>query len=265
MTSIKVGVVDDHPLFREGVTRSLSEVSDFVVVGEGANTSDAAMIAADTRPDVLLLDVSMPGDGLSVIDEILSISPDTKILMLTASRGSRYARRSAATRGKGLHSQGCWFPRSGGSDPHCFQGSPLRLTGDVGQSHGIFIERAGIGQGRAYPSGTRGDGSRCAGPFKQAHRPASRSTGENGKASHDPDPDKARRHEQDRSRVAVARKTLAQETRQSRAVSRCRPPVDDRAASRVLHDVTSSTKGLGYSIRMPDIDRAVSIFGCPFS
>jgi DNA-binding NarL/FixJ family response regulator len=85
MTSIKVGVVDDHPLFREGVTRSLSEVSDFVVVGEGANTSDAAMIAADIRPDVLLLDVSMPGDGLSVIDEILSISPDTKILMLTAS------------------------------------------------------------------------------------------------------------------------------------------------------------------------------------
>ena len=85
MTSIKVGVVDDHPLFREGVTRSLSEVSDFVVVGEGANTSDAAMIAADARPDVLLLDVSMPGDGLSVIDEVLSISPDTKILMLTAS------------------------------------------------------------------------------------------------------------------------------------------------------------------------------------
>ncbi len=85
MTPIKVAVVDDHPLFREGVTRSLSEVSDFVVVGEGANTGDATMIASNARPDVLLLDVSMPGNGLSVIDEILSLSPDTRILILTAS------------------------------------------------------------------------------------------------------------------------------------------------------------------------------------
>jgi DNA-binding NarL/FixJ family response regulator len=85
MTPIKVAVVDDHPLFREGVTRSLSEVSDFVVVGEGANTGDATMIASNARPDVLLLDVSMPGNGLSVIEEILSLSPDTRILILTAS------------------------------------------------------------------------------------------------------------------------------------------------------------------------------------
>lgn len=85
MRSITVGIVDDHPLFREGVTRSLSEIKDFLVVGEGATSDDAAMIAADKHPDVMLVDVSMPGGGLSAIGEILQHSPSTKVLMLTAS------------------------------------------------------------------------------------------------------------------------------------------------------------------------------------
>ncbi|MGO6982475.1 response regulator [Rhizobium leguminosarum] len=85
MTSITIGVVDDHPLFREGVTRSLSEISGFVVVGEGASSDDAAMIASDNHPDIMLLDVSMPGGGLSAISDVLARSPTTKVLMLTVS------------------------------------------------------------------------------------------------------------------------------------------------------------------------------------
>jgi two-component system, NarL family, nitrate/nitrite response regulator NarL len=85
MPSISIGVVDDHPLFREGVTRSLSEIRDFVVVGEGSNGADAMSIARGNRPDVLLLDLSMPGDGLSVIGQVLATSPATKIIILTAS------------------------------------------------------------------------------------------------------------------------------------------------------------------------------------
>ena len=85
MTSITIGVVDDHPLFREGVTRSLSEISDFAVVGEGASSDDAAMIAANNHPDIMLLDVSMPGGGLSAISNVLERSPTTKVLMLTVS------------------------------------------------------------------------------------------------------------------------------------------------------------------------------------
>ena len=85
MTSITIGVVDDHPLFREGVTRSLSEISDFAVVGEGASSDDAAMIAANNHPDIMLLDVSMPGGGLSAVSDVLARSPTTKVLMLTVS------------------------------------------------------------------------------------------------------------------------------------------------------------------------------------
>jgi len=85
MCAITVGVVDDHPLFREGVTRSLSELRDFLVVGEGSSSDDAAVIASDKHPDVMLLDVSMPGGGMRAVEEVLARSPSTKVLMLTAS------------------------------------------------------------------------------------------------------------------------------------------------------------------------------------
>ncbi|WP_026158634.1 response regulator [Rhizobium leguminosarum] len=85
MTAIRIAVVDDHPLFREGVSRSLSEIKDFVVVGEGASADDATTLAACHMPDVLLLDVSMPGGGIDVISEIVARSPQTKVMMLTAS------------------------------------------------------------------------------------------------------------------------------------------------------------------------------------
>ncbi|MBY3227587.1 response regulator [Rhizobium laguerreae] len=85
MTAIKIAIVDDHPLFREGVSRSLSEIEDFVVVAEGASADDAATLAASHRPDVVLLDISMPGGGIEAISEIVVRSPQTKVLMLTAS------------------------------------------------------------------------------------------------------------------------------------------------------------------------------------
>ncbi|XKM43563.1 LuxR C-terminal-related transcriptional regulator (plasmid) [Rhizobium ruizarguesonis] len=85
MTAITIAIVDDHPLFREGVSRTLSETEDFIVVGEGASADDAATLAASQRPDVLLLDVSMPGGGIDAIPEVLARSPQTKVLMLTAS------------------------------------------------------------------------------------------------------------------------------------------------------------------------------------
>ncbi|MFL5011824.1 response regulator [Rhizobium sp.] len=85
MTAITIAIVDDHPLFREGVSRSLSEIGDFAVVGEGASADDAATLAASQRPDVLLLDVSMPGGGIDAISEVVVRSPETKVMMLTAS------------------------------------------------------------------------------------------------------------------------------------------------------------------------------------
>lgn len=85
MVAIRVAVIDDHPLFREGVTRSLTEIGGFEIVGEGSTKEAALEIARERRPDILLMDISMPGGGLNAIAPILELRPDQKIVMLTVS------------------------------------------------------------------------------------------------------------------------------------------------------------------------------------
>ncbi|KGD86338.1 response regulator transcription factor [Rhizobium sp. YS-1r] len=88
MTAVKIAVVDDHPLFREGVTRSFSEIEDFEIVGEGGSRDDAIRIAREFCPDVMLIDISMPGSGLETITDALEYCPTLKIVMLTVSEAS---------------------------------------------------------------------------------------------------------------------------------------------------------------------------------
>lgn len=82
---IRIAIVDDHPLFREGVSRSLVEIGGFHIVGEGANAADARALAETGRQDIMLLDISMPGGGLAAAESILAKSPRQKIVMLTVS------------------------------------------------------------------------------------------------------------------------------------------------------------------------------------
>jgi two-component system nitrate/nitrite response regulator NarL len=88
MTAVKIAVVDDHPLFREGVTRSLGEIEGLEMVGEGGSREDAIRIVREICPDVMLMDISMPGNGLDAIAEALHICPELKIVMLTVSEAS---------------------------------------------------------------------------------------------------------------------------------------------------------------------------------
>ncbi|MFD2053914.1 response regulator [Mesorhizobium calcicola] len=86
--AIRIAIIDDHPLFREGVTRSLTEIGGFEVVGEGATAQDAERIVSTVRPDILLLDISMPGGGLAAVASILADHPAQKIVMLTVSEAN---------------------------------------------------------------------------------------------------------------------------------------------------------------------------------
>ena len=86
--TIRLAIVDDHPLFREGVMRSLSEIGGFEIVAEGCSAEDALGIAAETRPDILLMDISMPGGGLKALAAILDRHPRQKIVMLTVSEAN---------------------------------------------------------------------------------------------------------------------------------------------------------------------------------
>jgi DNA-binding NarL/FixJ family response regulator len=88
MGEITIAVIDDHPLFREGVMRILSEVQGFRILGEGSTREDALEICANLKPTILLMDISMPGGGLNAILPILEINSEQKIIMLTVSETS---------------------------------------------------------------------------------------------------------------------------------------------------------------------------------
>ena len=61
MAKIKCLLVDDHTLFRQGVRRLLESESDFEVIGESPDAGDAVEKARDLRPDIVLMDIGMPG------------------------------------------------------------------------------------------------------------------------------------------------------------------------------------------------------------
>ena len=83
---IRVLVVDDHPLFRQGVVHSLGSDAGLTVVGETASGEEALKLARELLPDVVLLDISMPGwNGLVTAEKINSACPATTIVMLTVS------------------------------------------------------------------------------------------------------------------------------------------------------------------------------------
>lgn len=89
MTKVRLAVVDDHALFRAGLISLLGEMSEFQVVGESGDGQGALEIVRRQKPDVLLLDVNMPGmSGVEVV-RILKDQPHTdqcRVLMLTISK-----------------------------------------------------------------------------------------------------------------------------------------------------------------------------------
>ncbi|GIJ79428.1 DNA-binding response regulator, NarL/FixJ family, contains REC and HTH domains [Micromonospora phaseoli] len=81
---IRVVLVDDHTLFREGLKEVLGTASDIEIVGAGGSGPEAVELTAEHEPDVLLLDVEMPGAGVTAtIRQVLGQRPDTQIIVLT--------------------------------------------------------------------------------------------------------------------------------------------------------------------------------------
>jgi two-component system, NarL family, response regulator NreC len=87
---IRVLLVDDHTVFRAGLRALLEKEHGFVVVGEAGTGDDAVARATATRPDVILMDLSMPGlGGLEATRRIMALRIEAKVLVLTALRHER--------------------------------------------------------------------------------------------------------------------------------------------------------------------------------
>ncbi len=85
MIRTTIAVVDDHPVLRHGVAALLRSRRGYQVVGEGADDQDALAIVREYRPDILLIDIQMPGDVFDAIVRSKRLSPETKIVAFTVS------------------------------------------------------------------------------------------------------------------------------------------------------------------------------------
>jgi two-component system nitrate/nitrite response regulator NarL len=86
---IRVAVVDDHPIMRDGLVYTFDRETDFEVVGQGASGTEAIQIAELLLPDLIFLDINMPGDGLDAARNISTRCPAVRIIMLTAHDGEQ--------------------------------------------------------------------------------------------------------------------------------------------------------------------------------
>ena len=99
---IRAVVVDDHAVVRSGIRLLLEREDDLEVVGEAGNGKDAIFAVRALKPDVLLLDVVMPGEsGIDVLPSLLKESPQTKVLVLSMQDDPSYVREAFAAGASG--------------------------------------------------------------------------------------------------------------------------------------------------------------------
>ncbi len=89
--SVTVAFVDDHPTLLEGIRAIFSRRPGYKVVATGSCCAEALGIALEYKPNVLLIDLNMPGDAFECIAQIRKASPETKVVAFTASSGINHA------------------------------------------------------------------------------------------------------------------------------------------------------------------------------
>ncbi len=83
---IRLVLADDHPIYRDGLVRSLVDAGGIDIVGVAKDGEEAAIVVAREKPDVVLLDISMPkGGGIAALAQIMQMESPPKVAMLTAS------------------------------------------------------------------------------------------------------------------------------------------------------------------------------------
>ena len=104
---LRVMLVDDHALVRSAVRQAIA-APDVELVGEAGSAEDAFALALAVRPDVMLLDIDLPGmNGIQMLEELSPRLPDTKIVMLTVSDSERDMIEALARGAAGYLTKGC--------------------------------------------------------------------------------------------------------------------------------------------------------------
>ena len=102
MRPARILIADDHELFRRGVAAELTQVPGWVVAAEATNGRDAVALAASLKPDIVVLDLTMPElNGLEAARQIILADPSARILILTAHESEQLVREVLSAGAKG--------------------------------------------------------------------------------------------------------------------------------------------------------------------
>lgn len=127
MSKLRILIADDHRMVREGLRMALEIEQDFEVVGEAGEGSEAVRLAKELNPDVVLMDVGMPGmNGIDACQEIRNFQSKIKVLMLTASDDAESVSASLVAGAQG------YFLKIGGSE------EPVKAVRSVGNGQSIL-------------------------------------------------------------------------------------------------------------------------------
>ena len=120
-------LVEDHAIVREGFKRLIEMERDLDVVAECRSADDAVEAVGRRRPDLVVLDLSLPdGSGLPLIEHLLSVSPQTRVVVLSMHNGEPYVSEALAPWRQWLCDQGCRRRRS--SLPVCVRSCAANVS-----------------------------------------------------------------------------------------------------------------------------------------
>ena len=135
-TRIRILVVDDHPMMRQGLAALINNEKDLAVCGEAESAAQAMDAIAATRPDLVIADITMPDkSGLELIKDALAVHPGLRVLVVSMHDESLYAERVLRAGGRGYI-----MKQEGGKRQH-EDGNARALAGGW---HGRPVEEAAI-------------------------------------------------------------------------------------------------------------------------
>lgn len=145
----KILVVDDHDLVRMGIVRMLADVNGYQVIGNAKSGEEAVIHARADMPDVVLMDVKMPGmGGLEATKKLLALNPNIKVIAVTACDDNLYPTRLLQAGAVGYVTKGAEFSEITNAINKVMRGD-LYMSSSIAQQ--MALKGFGNGAGRSSP------------------------------------------------------------------------------------------------------------------
>jgi DNA-binding NarL/FixJ family response regulator len=148
---MRIVLVDDHAIVRKGLRVLLEGVSGFEIVGEAGNGADAVALVRECRPDIVVIDIAMPGlNGIDATRRILEEQPGTAVIALTANKEARFAGELLKAGGRGYVCKESAFEELEQAIRQVAEGKTYLSPTVAGSLVDVYVRGAGAGDRGAF-------------------------------------------------------------------------------------------------------------------